>query len=190
GHVRQDRWVIDLSIVLRACVGPGSPRERLLHAAINQMYGVARNDGTDDSLRVQGIAGRQAIGAGHKLAKKFFVDLALNDDAARIEADLALMKERAERRGADRVVHVDVVEDDHRIETTKLQHGPLQEASGALRQHARRLDSADQIDDANFGTLEELVRNGARGSRRMSHNIDYPCGKPGFLRDLGEHDSR
>jgi len=64
----------------------------------------------------------------------------------------------AESRGADRVVHIDVVEDNPRIETTKLHHGPLQSAAGAFRQHARRLDSTDQIDDSNFGTFEELVR--------------------------------
>ena len=167
-----------------------APLASALHAVINQLYGVTRNDRTDDGFRVQGIACRQGVGPSHKLAEELFVDLALNDDSAGIETDLALMKEGPERRGADSIFHIDVVEDNHRIETTKLQHGPLQEASGALRQHARRLDSADQIDDANFGTLEELVRNGARGSRRMSHNIDYPCGKPGFLRDLGEHDSR
>src|SRR6266851_5184108 len=136
------------------------------------------------------MAVRQGLGRRHKLAEEFLVDLTLKYDVANIEADLDLIKERAERRRADRVVHVDVVEDDHRIETTQLQHGPLQEASGALGQHARRLDSADQIDDANFGTLEELVRNDARGSRRMSNNIDYPCRKPGFLGDLGEHNSR
>ncbi len=162
---------------------------RFLHAVINHLYGVTRNDGTDDGFRVQRIACRQGVGPSHKLAEEFVVDLALNDDSASIEADLALMKEGSERRSADRVVHVDVVEDNHRIETAKLHHGPLQSAPGAFRQHACRLDSADQIDDSNFGTIEELVRNGARGSWRMSNNINYPRREPGFLRDLGEHDS-
>ena len=57
---------------------------------------------------------------------------------------------------------------------------------GAFRQHARRLDSADQIDDPDFGTIEELVRNGARGSWRMSNNITCPRRKPGFEADFRE----
>jgi hypothetical protein len=83
----------------------------------------------------------------------------------------------------------DVVEDNHRIETAKLHHGPLQKSPGALRQHACGLDSADQIDDPDFGTIEELIRNGARGSWRMSHNVNYPRRKPGLLCDFCEHDS-
>src|SRR5260370_423249 len=92
---------------------------------INQLYGVTRNDGTDDGFRVQGIACRQAIGPSHKLAEEFFVDLALNDDSAGIETDLALMKEGTERRRADSIVHIDVVENNHRIETAKLHHGQI-----------------------------------------------------------------
>src|SRR5207249_3581767 len=134
-NVCQNRGVINLSIVLRARVNLGSPRERILYAVINQLYGVTRNDGTDDGFRVQGIACRQAVRPSHKLAEKFFVDLALNDDSASIETDLALMKEGPERRGADSIVHIDVVENNHRIETAKLHHGPLQKASGAFRQH-------------------------------------------------------
>ena len=60
---------------------------------------------------------------------------------------------------------------------------------GSLRQHACGLDSADQIDDPDFGTIEELVRNGARGSWRMSNNVNHPRREPGFLRDLCEHNS-
>lgn len=80
------------------------------------------------------VAGRQAIGPSHKLSEKFLVDLALNDDSARIETNLALMKEGSERRRADRVVHVDVVEDNHWIEATELPHGPLSKTPGPLRQ--------------------------------------------------------
>ena len=100
------------------------------------------------------------------------------------------MKEGTERRAADSIVHVNVVQDNHRIETAKLHHGPLQKAPGAFRQHTCGLNSADQIDDPDFGTIEELVRNGARGSWRMSNNINYPGREPGFLRDLCEHNSR
>jgi hypothetical protein len=57
-----------------------------------------------------GIACRQGVGPSHKLAKEFFVDLALNDDSAGIETDLALMKEGTERRGADNIFHIDVVD--------------------------------------------------------------------------------
>jgi hypothetical protein len=64
---------------------------------------------------------------------------------------LALMKEGSEGRRADRVVDIDVVEDNHRIEAAELHDGPLQKAPGSLRQHARRLDSADQIDDPASG---------------------------------------
>ncbi len=59
---------------------------------------VTRNDGTDDGFRIQRITDRQGVGPSHKLAEEFFVDLALNDDSARIETDLALMKEGTEHR--------------------------------------------------------------------------------------------
>ena len=139
--------------MLRARVGLSSPRERLLHAVIDELYGATRNDGTDDGFRIQGIAGRQGVGPSHKLAEELFVDLALNDDSASIETDLALMKEGPERRGADRIVHIDVVENDHRIETAKFHHGPLQKAPGTFRQHPCGLDSADQIDDPDLSAM-------------------------------------
>src|SRR5207237_6758205 len=116
------------------------------------------------------------------------VYLPLNDDAAGVKADLALMKERAKRRRANSVVHVHVVEDDHRIETAELHHGSLQSAPGTFRKHSRSLDSADQIDDPDLGTVEELVGYGARSSRRMSDNVNYSGGEPGFLRNFREHD--
>jgi hypothetical protein len=62
-------------------------------------------------------------------------------------------------------------------------------APGSLCQHACRLYSAVKINHANFRTIEELVRNGTCDSGRMSHNINYPGREPGFLRDLGEHDT-
>src|SRR4029077_21095059 len=100
-----------LSIVLRASAGLGSPGDGLLHAIINHLYGVARNDGSDNGFGFQGIACRQSIGPSYKLAKKFVVNFALDDDSASIQPNLALMKERSERRRAHRVVHVHVVED-------------------------------------------------------------------------------
>src|SRR5260370_30904608 len=99
------------------------------------------------------------------------------------------MKEGTERRGADSIFHIDGGEDNHRIENAKFHHGPLQKAPGAFRQHTCGLDSADQIDDPNFGTIEELVRNGARSPWRMSYNINYPRRKPSFLRDLCHHNA-
>ena len=167
-----------------------SPRDGLLHATSNKRHGITRDDWTDDGIRVQWITRRKAVRPRHELAEEFIVDLALNDDAPRIQTNLALMKEGAECRGADRVIHVHVVEDNHRVETAKFQHGALQGTPGAFRQHPCGLDPADQIDDANFGTIEKLVRNGARGSWRVSDDIDDPCGEPGFLRDLGKHDAR
>ena len=100
------------------------------------------------------------------------------------------MEKRSKRRGADGVIHVHVVEDNHRIEPAKFQHGPLQSPPGTFRQHSRRLDASDQIDDPDFWTIEELVGNGSRGARRMRYNVNHPRREPGFLCDLGEHDPR
>src|SRR6202007_3258906 len=102
---------------------------------------------TNDGFRVQGIAKRQGVGPGHKLAEELFVDLALNDDSSSIETDLTLMKEGSERRRADCVVHIDVVENNHRVEAAELHHAPLQQPTGALRQPAPGLPSADQVGD-------------------------------------------
>src|SRR5258705_360608 len=187
--VRQNRGVIDLSVVLRAGVNLRAPRDGLLHAIIDKLHGITRDDGTDDGLRVEGIACRQALRPSDELTEEFFVDLALNDDAPRVEANLPLMKEGAKRRRPDRVLDVHVVEDDHRVETAKFQDRALQGAPGAFREHAGGLHAPDQVDDAHFRTIEELVRNDAGGSWRMSDNIDDPRRESGFLGDLGEHDA-
>jgi hypothetical protein len=135
-------------------------------------------NGINNGFRVQGITCRKSVGPSHKLAEEFFVDLSLNDDSASIRANLALRKEGSKRRGAHSVVRVHVVEDNHRIETAKFQRGPLQGTPSALRQRPCGLDSADQIDYSNFGTIEELVCNGAGGFWPMSNNINTPAGKP------------
>src|ERR1041385_8503425 len=99
------------------------------------------------------------------------------------------MKERPECRSTDRVVHIDIVQDDHGVETAELHYGPLQELSGAFRQQASRFHAADEIDDSDLGTIEELVCDRAGGSRRMSHDVNHASGESGFLRTLGEHNS-
>src|SRR5258705_161029 len=101
------------------------------HRSVNLVVDCRRiyiDDAGEDLLGFQRSACRQGFGPSHKLAEELFVDLALNDDSASIETDLALMKERPERRGADSIVHIDVVENNHRIETAKLHYGPLQKA--------------------------------------------------------------
>jgi hypothetical protein len=46
------------------------------------------------------------------------------------------------------------------LKTANLYHGPLQKPTGALHQQAYGLDSANQIDNPNFGTMKWSIRFG------------------------------
>ncbi len=69
-------------------------------------------------------------------------DRLLDDDPARRHADLALVEERAERGGVDRVVEVGVGEDDQRVRAAELEHDALQVSAGRLRDPAARSRSS------------------------------------------------
>src|SRR5260221_12309366 len=81
-----------------------------LYALIDQFDRSGRNQRADDRLVILGIAGRQRLCARGKFVQEFLCNLTLYDDAAGVEADLSLVEEGAERRRADRIVHIHVVE--------------------------------------------------------------------------------
>ena len=136
------------------------------------------------------IARRQGLGSRNELREEFVRNLALDDDAARVETNLALVEERTEGRGAHRVVDVDIVENDHRVEAAKLHRRALERFAGALREHLRGLDTADQIDDPHIRALEEDVGDIRRGPGRVGHDIDDAFRESRLLRDLRENDAR
>src|SRR5260221_1606339 len=47
--------------------------------------------------------------------------ISLNDDPPCVEADLALMEERSERRHVRRVIDIHIIQNDHRVEAPELQ---------------------------------------------------------------------
>jgi len=128
--------------------------------------------------------------ARDELLQKFSGDLALHDDAARVQADLALVEERAERRRADGIVHVHVIQDDHWVVPTELHRGSLERLARALREHPSGLHPTDQVDDANLGTLEEHVSDLGSPTRSMCHDIYDTFGEPSFLHDLRQNQAR
>ena len=103
------------------------------------------------------VARRQGLGASDELLEELVVDLALDDDLAGVQADLALVEERPEGRHPHGVVDVDVVEDDHRVVAAELEHRALEGPAGPFGEHAGGVDPADEVDDPDLVAGEELV---------------------------------
>lgn len=85
----------------------------------------------------------------------------------------SLVEERAERGGAHGIIHVDVVQDNHRVVSAELEHGALQRPTRTLCQHASGLHPADQIDDTHVRTLEEDVCDLPGRTCGVTHDIDH-----------------
>ncbi len=163
-----------------------APGDRVLDAVVDELDRRCRDERADDRLGIQRISGRQGLGARDELLEELVVAAARDDDLACVEADLALVEEGPERRSAHGVVHVDIVEDQHRVVATELEHGALERAPGPLREDLRGLDAADQVDDAHFAPAEHLVGDPRRRARRMRYDVDHAGREAGLLGDLGD----
>jgi hypothetical protein len=150
----------------------------LLHALVHQLHRGGRDQRPDDGAVILRIAGGQRLGARDELLQELIGDLALHDDAARVEADLALVEERAERGRAHRIVHVDVVENDHRVVAAQLHRGALQRLAGALGEHLGGLHAADQIDDAHLGASKNTSAISPAAPGAWVTTLMTPGGKP------------
>src|SRR6185312_6129489 len=135
------------------------------------------------------ITGRQRLRTRREFFEELIGDLALDDDAPRIEADLTLMEKRPVRRGADGIVHVYIVKDDHWIVAAKLHGRTLERFARALRQHLRCFDAADQVDHAHVLAFEEDVGDFAGTTWRMRNDIDYAFREACFLGNLREDET-
>jgi hypothetical protein len=66
----------------------GTLRNCLLHAIINELDGRGRDQRPDNGLGVLGVAGGQRLGTRGEFREEFVRDLPLDDDPARVEANL------------------------------------------------------------------------------------------------------
>lgn len=76
--------------------------------------------------RLGRIADRQRLGDGRYLGQKSFIDALLNQDAAGVHTDLALVEERAEGDGLRSVVEVGVIGDDDLVVAAQFQDAALE----------------------------------------------------------------
>jgi hypothetical protein len=93
-------------------------------------------------------------------------------------------------RRANGIIHVDVVQDNHRVVSAELEHGALQRPAGTLRQHAGGLYAADEVDDPHVRTLEEDVGDLSSRTGRVTHDIDHTLREASLLGDFGQHQAR
>ena len=135
-RVRKDRGLEDAPDCIAAGDEAGARRNRLLDSSIDRAHGAVADQRTYDDSGSGGIAGCQCLYLGREARDKLVMQWPFDQYLARIHADLALMKERAERREIHGVLHVRIAQDQQWVVAAQFQDDPLQCLSCTCRQHS------------------------------------------------------
>src|SRR5690606_38749408 len=180
-NVRRQHQTLRLAADDFACAAAA----RLLYAFTNGLELLLVDEWPNHRLRIARVADLEAAHALDEPLDERLVHLAVDDEAIRDHADLALVQKLAEHGRIDGAIEIGIVEHDERRVAAELELDALHDRrfGGELRNASSHGRRAGEGHDARCRMTDERIADLAA---RADHDVQHARRQPGFLEDLPE----